>query len=130
MYTAKQFSFATSLGLTLSPDTTREQASALITQALASRESPKTITDRMKAKRFAVGARHGWKGSELDEHGFAYANLQIDLLESLSALDDANNAGDTAAALMAVETLVNKVRVRLTTPVLKAQPVDAEPAPF
>jgi len=131
MVTSKQVAFGSSLGLTFAADCTKEQASALITQALSERNAPKVITDRMKVKRFAVGAQYGWKGSEDDANGYAYANLQIDLLDSLAALDAAKRDGDSAGQLDALESLVNKVRLRLTTPLKSTLPAfDEEPAPF
>ena len=131
MVTAKQVSFGASLGLAFDKDCTKEQASALITQALSERNAPKVITDRMKVKRFAVGAQHGWKGSEDDANGYAYCNLQIDLLDSLAALDAAKRDGDNAGQLAALDNLVTKVRLRLTTPLKSTVPaLNEEPAPF
>lgn len=131
MVTAKQVSFGASLGLTFAADCSKEQASALITQALAERDKPKQITDRMRVKRFAVGAQYGWKGSEDDQLGYAYCNLQIDLLDTLAALDAAKRDGDSAGQLAALDNLVTKVRLRLTTPLKSTVPdLDEEPAPF
>lgn len=131
MVTSKQVAFGSSLGLTFAADCTKEQASALITQALTERNAPKVITDRMKVKRFAVGAQYGWKGAEDDQNGYAYCNLQIDLLDSLAALDAADKAGDNAAQLAAIDALVQKVRQRLTVQLKSTLPAfDEEPAPF
>jgi hypothetical protein len=126
----KTIAYLENLGVSFAPNITQAAASALLDQAKAERNN-RQITDRMKVKRFAVGASLGWKGSEDDQLGYAYCNLQIDLLDSLAAFDRAERAHDSAGQMAALESLVNKVRSRLTVPLKTTLPsYDVETVPF